>query len=461
MSKSVKKTSSWDWITPHSLIAWSFIGLIAIGSFLLWLPASSVTGKSVSLLTAIFTATSATCVTGLSVIDIGKELSFFGQLVVLGLIQLGGLSVMTLSTFLLVLMGRRLSLQSEFALMDAYGVEEVKGVHSLLKWAIGLALLAEGIGAVFLFFRYHAAFPDMEISKAWYYASFHSISAFCNAGFSLHSDSLMGFQIDIGYLSVINVLIVVGGLGFLPMYNLVTIKFWKRDLRKRGRIALHTKIVLLATAFLILAGTGLFLAQEWNYALKDLPLLHKVNCALFHSITPRTAGFNALSMTSLTEGSRFVTGILMFIGGSPGSAAGGIKTTTIVVLICTIIAMCKRRTETSLFSRTISNTVVREALVIFLIVQTLILLAFGVLLHTEALGGVSPDASKLLFETVSAFGTVGLSIDYTPQLSEAGRWIIICCMYIGRLGTVAVALFIGRDEDAIRIRYAEEEIVVG
>jgi trk system potassium uptake protein TrkH len=461
MNKTVKKTSFWDWITPHSLIAWSFLLLIAVGSVLLWLPVSSANGKFLNPVSAIFTATSATCVTRLSVIDIGTELTLFGQLVVLALIQLGGLSVMTLSTFLLVLMGRRLSMQSEFALMDAYGVEEVKGVRSLLKWAVVLALLTEGVGAVFLYFRYHAAFPSMDVGKAWYYAAFHSIGAFCNAGFSLHSDSLVGFQKDIWYLNVINVLVVVGGLGFLPMYNLVTIKFWKRDLRKRGRIALHTKIVLIATAVLIVAGTGLILAQDWDHALKDLPVQHKINCALFHSITPRTAGFNAVSMPSLSEGSRFVTGILMFIGGSPGSSAGGIKTTTIVVLICTIIAMCKRRTETSLFSRTISNTIVREALVIILIVQALVFLAFGILLHTESLGGATPDAAKLLFETVSAFGTVGLSIDHTPHLSEAGRWVIIFCMYIGRLGTVAVALFIGRDEDAIRIRYAEEEIVVG
>ncbi len=461
MNKSGKKISFWGWITPHSLIAWSFLGLISVGSFLLWLPVSSASGQFLSPVTAIFTATSATCVTGLTVIDIGTQLTFFGQLVVLGLIQLGGLSVMTLSTFLLVLMGRRLSMQSEFALMDAYGVEEVKGVRSLLKWAVVLALLIEGIGAVFLYFRYQVSFPEMDVGDAWYYAAFHSISAFCNAGFSLHSNSLVGFQTDLWYLNVVNVLIVVGGLGFLPMYNLVTIRFWKRDLRKRGRIALHTKIVLIATTLLIVLGTFLFLAQEWGHALKDLPLQHKVNCALFHSITPRTAGFNAVSMPSLTEGSRFVTGILMFIGGSPGSAAGGIKTTTIVVLICTIVAMCKRRNETSLFSRTISNTIVREALVIYLIVQTLILLAFGILLHTEAIGGATPEASKLLFETVSAFGTVGLSIDHTTHLSEAGRWVIILSMYLGRLGTVAIALFIGREGDAIRIRYAEEEVVVG
>lgn len=461
MSKSVKKTSSWDWLTPHSLIALSFLALIVIGAFLLWLPISSATGRSLDPVSAIFTATSATCVTGLTVINIGTDLSLFGQLVVLSLIQLGGLSVMTLSTFLLVLIGRRLSMQSEFALMDAYGVEEVKGVRSLLKWAIALTLFFEGIGCVLLYFRYHAPGSAMEPWRAWYYAAFHSISAFCNAGFSLHRDSLVGFQQDLWYLNVIGVLVVIGGLGFLPMYNLMTIRFWKRDLRKRGRIALHTRIVLSATAVLIVVGAGIILAQEWGYSLKALPLHHKISCALFHSITPRTAGFNALQMDSLSEGTRYVTGILMFIGGSPGSSAGGIKTTTLVVLLFTVIAMCKRRNETSLFMRTISNTIVREALVIFLVLQALILLAYGLLLHTEAVGGAVPEASKLLFETVSAFGTVGLSIDYTPHLSETGRWVIIFCMYIGRLGTVAVALFIGRDEDAIRIRYAEEEIVVG
>jgi trk system potassium uptake protein TrkH len=217
----------------------------------------------------------------------------------------------------------------------------------------------------------------MSIAKAWYYAAFHAISSFCNAGFSLHSDSLIGFQKDLWVINIIGSLIVVGGLGFLPLYNLVTIRFWKRDLRMRGRIALHTKIVLSATAILILAGTAIFLLQEWSNTLKELPTGAKVNCAFFHAITPRTAGYNVLPMSSLSEGSRFITGILMFIGGSPGSAAGGIKTTTIVVLIFTVIAMCKRRTETCIFSRTISNTIVREALVIFLVFQLLILFSFG------------------------------------------------------------------------------------
>jgi trk system potassium uptake protein TrkH len=461
MSKIVKKVFSGNWLSPNSLIAFSFLALIGVGAFLLWLPASSANGVSIDPVAAIFTATSATCVTGLSVIDIGTQLSLFGQLVVLALIQLGGLSVMTLSTFLLVLIGRRLGMQSEFALMDAYGVEEVKGLHSLLKWAVVMTFFVEALGASLLFWRYHLTDPSMSIAKAWYYAAFHAISSFCNAGFSLHSDSLIGFQKDLWYINIVGVLIVVGGLGFLPLYNLVTIRFWKRDLRMRGRIALHTKIVLSATAILIIFGTAIFLFQEWSNALKELPTLNKVNCSLFHAITPRTAGYNVLPMSSLSEGSRFITGILMFIGGSPGSAAGGIKTTTIVVLIFTVIAMCKRRTETCIFSRTISNTIVREALVIFLVFQLLILFSFGLLLHTEAAPGKVPEASKLLFETISAFGTVGLSIDYTPQLSELGRWIIIFSMYVGRLGTVAVALFIGREGDSMRIRYAEEEVVVG
>lgn len=461
MSKIVKKVVFLNWLSPNSLIALSFLALIGLGSFLLSLPLSSATQIPIDPVSAIFTATSATCVTGLSVIDIGTQLSFFGQLVVLALIQVGGLSVMTLSTFLLVLIGRRLGMQSEFALMDAYGVEEVKGLHSLLKWAVIMTFVIEGIGAVLLYWRYHLTDPSMSTTTAAYYGIFHSVAAFCNAGFSLHRDNLIGFQKDVYFLNIINVLVVVGGLGFLPLYNLVTIRFWKQDLRKRGRIALHTKIVLSATLVLIVAGAGILLAQEWNHSLKDLPLAHKINCAIFHSITPRTAGFNAINMSSLSEGARYVTSILMFIGGSPGSAAGGIKTTTIVVLIFTVVAMCKRRTETSLFSRTVSNLIVREALVIFFVVQILILLAFGLLLQTEVAPGKTPEASKLLFETISAFSTVGLSIDHTPELSLWGRWVIIFSMYVGRLGPVAIALFIGREGDVTRIRYAEEEVVVG
>lgn len=445
-------------------MALCFVLVILAGTLLLTLPISSATGHPLTPVTALFTATSATCVTGLSVIDIGTELTRFGQLVVLTLIQLGGLGITTFGTFLLVLVGRRLSVQNEFVLMNAYGVEEVKGIRSLLLWTMGFTVLFEGIGTFLLFPSYLASVSEsatpQELWHAFYYACFHAISAFCNAGFSLHSDSLIRFQNNPFYLSIIDFLIVTGGLGFLVLYNLITIKFWRRNLKTRGRITLHTKIALTATVFLIFIGTLIFLEQEWDNTLTDLSFVSKITCSLFHSITPRTAGFNVVPMENIKEVTRFSTSLLMLVGGSPGSSAGGIKTTTLVVLIMTIIAMCKGRRETILFFRTVPNTVVREAIVIFLLAISVILTAYGFLLWTEY-PQKPDDAAKLIFETISATATVGLSINQTGTLSTAGRVVIIVCMFVGRLGPLVIALLIGNRDDSQRIRFPEEEIVVG
>lgn len=445
-------------------MALGFLSAILAGAFLLTLPIASTNGHGTEFVAALFTATSATCVTGLSVIGIGSELTFFGQLVVLTLIQLGGLGITTFGTFLLVIVGRRLSVQSEFVLMSSYGIDEVNGLRSLLGWTMGLTFLIEGIGAFLLWTRYLHAPPELNMPPGiWppiYYAIFHAVSAFCNAGFSLHRDNLIPFQRDPAYLFVIDLLIVLGGLGFLVLYNLITTKFWRRNLKTRGRVTLHSKIALTATLLLIALGTAAFLYEEWGNTLKDLPVLDKIGCSLFQSITPRTAGYNVVDMGQVKETTRFTTNLLMVVGGSPGSAAGGVKTTTMVVLIMTIIAICKNRKEMVIFSRTVPNTIVREALAIFVLALSLVLTAFGLLLVTEA--PLKPDdASKLMFETISASATVGLSINLTPSLSTLGRLIIISCMFIGRLGPLAVALLIGAREESQRIRYPEEEIVVG
>ncbi len=445
-------------------MALGFLFAILLGALLLTLPISSTTGKPLDFVAALFTATSATCVTGLSVIDIGTDLTLFGQLVVLTLIQFGGLGITTFGTFLLVLVGRRLSVQNESVLMSSYGIDEVNSLRSLLRWTMGLTFLIEGIGTFLLWTRYLIYAPELNLPTGFwppvYYAAFHAISAFCNAGFSLHRENLIPFQTDPFFLGVIDLLIVLGGLGFLVLYNLITTKFWRRNLKTRGRITLHSKIALYTTLVLIVFGTVTFLYEEWGNTLKDLSLTNKITCSLFQSITPRTAGYNVVDMGLVKETTRFTTDLLMLVGGSPGSAAGGVKTTTMIVLIMTIIAMCRNRRETVILSRTIPNTVVREALVIFLLAISLVLTAFGILLVTEA--PLKPDdASKLMFETISASATVGLSINLTPSLSTYGRFVIIACMFVGRLGPLAVALLIGAREENRRIRYPEEEIVVG
>ena len=445
-------------------MAFGFLAVILTGTFLLSLPAANADGQWEAFLSALFTATSATCGAGLSVIDIGSELTRFGQMTVLGLIQTGALGITSFGTFLLVIVGRRLSVQSEFVLMDAYGVGEVKGLRSLLFWSIGFTFLFEMAGTLILWTRYLAPGSGAPaLSDGWdavYYAAFHAVSAFCNAGFSLHPDNLIAFRNDYVFLHVINVLSFFGAIGFLVTYNLVTIKFWRRNLKTRGRISLHSKIALSTTFILILTGTALFLAQEWSNTLAGQPLAGKITCALFQAVSPQAAGFNAVPMDHVRETTRFTTTALMLIGGSPGSAAGGIKTTTLAVLVMTIIAMCKGRKETLIFSRAIPDTIVRESHVIFLLALCCVLVAYGTLLFTEF--PLRPDdAYKLLFETVSAAATSGLSINHTPSLSTAGRWVIIICMLLGRLGPLTIALMIGTRDEGQRIRYPEEEIVVG
>ncbi|MFO7937123.1 MAG: TrkH family potassium uptake protein [Kiritimatiellia bacterium] len=454
-------------LPPQWIAAGVFFAAIVIGAFLLMLPFASVADGSLQPLSAFFTATSAVCVTGLTVIDIGTELTLFGQLVVLMLIQLGGLGIMTIGTFLLVVVGQRLSLQSENVLMNTYGTDDAYSLRSLLKLTIIFTLLFEATGAILLWQCY--LFPPEEYAdlmgngaaKPIYYAVFHSISAFCNAGFSLHSSSLVYFQNSPVYMLTVSALVITGGLGFIVIFNITQLKLWRRNLMTRGRISLHSRVVLLSTLVLLSVSTVLILFQEWDNTLGDIPMLHNKICtSFFQAMTPRTAGFNAVPMTELHESTRFTTSLLMFVGGSPGSAAGGIKTTTLFVLIMTIISICKGRSQTIIAHRCVPPRVVREAIIIFLLFLFGVLCAYALLLHSE-----QPEtpgrASNLFFETVSAFATVGLSMDTTPTLSRMGEFIIMVCMYVGRLGPMTAALLIGNRKIVERIRYPEEEIEVG
>jgi len=444
---------------PQWLIGIGFGLAILLGAGLLMLPWANTSGRWWNFLDALFTSTSATCVTGLTLVDTGTHFTRFGQIVILSLIQLGGLGVMTFGTFLLVLVGRRLSVQNEFVLQNSFGVEEVRGIRSLLRYAIGLTILFEGAGAAILTMRYlESGFVRQE---AIYHGIFHAISAFCNAGFALYPDSLTGFRGDPAYLVTIMALLVSGGLGFLVLHNLASIKFWRRNRKTRGRLALHSRIVLTTTLLLIFCGWLVMLGTEWFASLRNMDWPDRLLCSLFHAVTPRTAGFNVLDMGALSEPGRFATILMMFVGGSPGSTAGGVKTTTMVVLVLTIAAMIRGRRETELHDRTIPVAVVREALVIFLMGVLIVVAAFSLLLLTECPQTGTDQSARLLFESVSAFGTVGLSIGGTADLSAAGRIVIIVCMFVGRLGPLATALIIGNIDVNQRLRFPEEEVVVG
>jgi trk system potassium uptake protein TrkH len=458
LNNSTKTRARPEWIAVKA-----FGATILLGTALLALPFASSSGQWTNLLTALFTATSATCVTGLIVVDTGSYFSAFGQGVILVLIQIGGLGIMTMGTFLLVLVGRRLRLKEEFVLMDSLGSASVRGLRSLMGRALLFVFLFEALGTAVISYRLTVA-HSYPAHKALYYALFHSVSAFCNAGFSLYQDSLTGLRGDPAIVLTVSILIVVGGLGFLVLHNLSSIRVWRRNRKEKGRLSLHTKVVLTATGTLILSMWVLFLVLEWSNTLDGLPIRDRIVGALFQSVTPRTAGFNIVEMAELRPVTFLLTMIAMFIGGSPASTAGGVKTTTIVVLILTVRTMIKAKEETDFFSRSMSMRVVREATAIFLLAIACVLVFYGLMLLTEqntllASGACSPD--DLLFETISAAATVGLSTGLTSDLSPLGKICIIFCMFIGRLGPMTVALVIGGKDVRQAIKYPREEIVVG
>lgn len=446
-------------IDPNLHVAVGFLFVILVGTALLMLPQALMPGKPAAFLTAFFTATSAVCVTGLTVVDVGTHFTFFGQLVVLGLIEIGGLGIMMFGTIIMLMVGEKLSVKNESAMMSMYGMDSVRSIPSLIRRGISLFILFQTAGAAVLIWS--SLRSGFSLEKAVYHGVFHSISAFCNAGFALYPDNLCSFRHNPVYLLTISTLIVSGGLGFLVLRNLSVIKFWRRDLRLRGKVSLHTKMVLLATLILIVAGTIGFWTAESNGILKDQSIPDKLVISLFQAITPRTAGFNVVDMSDLSEYAKFQTMILMFIGGSPGSMAGGIKTTTLAVVILTLFALLRGRLEIEWRNRTIPMQTVRYALAIFFLYIVFTFTSYSLLLITEPITAGTDKAMRLLFETISAFGTVGLSLDTTPELTQTGQLIIIASMFIGRVGPLTLVMLLGSRGISQRVRYPEEDITIG
>ena len=434
----------------RSSIAVGFLALIALGAFALSSPWARMAGTWGNWSDAAFTSCSAVCVTGLSVVDIAKEYSFAGQVVLIVLVEVGALGLMALGTFLLVAIGRRLSFASEFSLMNAYGVAEIKGVKGLLLWVIGSMAAIEAIGAGILYYRF----------RDWYLSVFYSVMSFCNAGFSLYSDSLARFANDPLVLMTLAAETVLGGIGFLVIYNLCTFKFLRRKSGARGRLSLHSSVVLRFSLCLIAFAFVVFVVSEWNGALKGFGVGQKLWVALYQAITPRSCGFTVVPLESFRNTTIQVYEWLMMIGGAPGSVAAGIKVTTFAVLVYTILAMCRGESETVISRRVISYDAVRESVVIIVVLVLLASLLSGVLIAVEPKGTVSEF--RLYFEAVSAITTTGLSVgDTTARLSPVGRIVIMVGMFVGRLGALTVVLMIGARESKRHVRYPSEEIVVG
>jgi trk system potassium uptake protein TrkH len=445
--------------SPARVSIMGFALLIAVGTALLMLPASAAESP-MGLVDALFMSTSASCVTGLSVLDIGRQLTLFGQLVILLLIQVGGLGILTVSTLLLMMMKGRPTLSGQAIIKDTFTYGEGKQtVASVLKAIFITAFAIEAAGALCLYLR---TAPAAGWGQAAYPAVFHAVSAFCNAGFALYRDSFVGYREDWIVNGVLSGLIIIGGIGFVVIADLKNRFLGRKTSMKR--LSLHSRLALSASAVLILLGALGILYMEWNNTLSALSIPGRLLAALFQSISARTAGFNTLDMGIMANETLFMLCILMFIGACPGSCGGGVKTTTVAGLAVLGISRLRGFSRPQVFRRTLTETSMSKATSVVMISAAVITLAILVLMVSE-LGGVSHTQTRgrfleLFFETISAFGTVGLSTGITDTLTPFGRITIAALMFIGRLGPMVIGLAVSR-ERINRFQFAEENIMIG
>lgn len=431
------------------LIVFIFAAIILIGTFLLMLPIASNSKTSFS--DALFTAASATCVTGLSIYNTGTYWTVFGQVVILLLIQLGGIGFMSIITMVFIMMKKNISLSERMLIKESLGIETNDGLVRIAKHIVIGTLFFEFTGAVLLSFRF---VPQYNL-KGIYYAVFHSVSAFCNAGFDVfeQGNSMMNYSTDAYVNIVLILLIIIGGFGFIVWEDLL--KFAKN----RRRLNLHTKIVLTSTALLVVVGTVMFFIFEHNNAgtIGNMSVPNQLLASLFQSVTTRTAGFCTVDQNSLTGLSKLFTLILMYIGGAPASTAGGIKVVTVFVIIVSAIASIRGEKEIVIFKRQIDNKYVLRSIAIIIISMTAIIVAIFIMLTSNDL-----SMDDIVFEAFSASGTVGLSLGITPLLNTVDKLTLVALMFFGRIGVHTVAIsFLGRSTPVSKITYPHEKIIIG
>ncbi len=440
-------------LSPAQIVIISFGLIILVGALLLVLPISAQAGHKISFIDALFMSTSATCVTGLATVSLADEFSLFGQLVVLLLMQVGGLGIMTLTSSVAVFMGRSLGVREQVMMQDVLDSSNSQELMRLIIDIVQFTMVIEFIGAMVLTAGFYA--EDFEIGQALYFGFYHSIAAFCNAGFALFNDSLVSFKFQPLITTTVALLVILGGVGFPVMQEI-----FSAIRRRKGFVnfSLHTKIVLVTNTLLLAFGTTYLFFGEFLHAFADYSLWQKLQVSFFQSVTTRTAGFNSVDLTALHPHSVYMMLLLMFIGASPGSTGGGIKTTTFAILVQSVKATLSNNNRVEMFERTIPYLIVVRAIAIFIIslitVSTLLL----VMMRLE------PDKNFLavFFEVVSAFGTVGLSLNLTPSLSVLGKLVISLLMFIGRVGPLTLVLAVGQRGGArFRLQYPESKVLIG
>ena len=438
-------------LQPVQILAIGFALVILTGAILLNLPIASQSGKSVPFIDCLFVSTSATCVTGLITVDTGTTWTYFGKTVIMCLIQIGGLGFMSFATLFALLIGKRITLRERLVMQESLNSFTLQGLVKMAKYVLIFTFSVEGAGALLLSTQF---IPEFGILKGIYYSIFHAISAFCNAGFDLMGNfkSLTSYYDNGVIILAIGGLIACGGLGFFVWQEIYNYKGLKK-------LSLHSKLAITTTLILIFGGAILMFLFEYNNpgTMKDMSLKGKLLSSLFASITPRTAGFNSISTADMSPAGRFLTMILMFIGGSPGSTAGGIKTTTAALLVMTVISSIKGKDDTEVFRKRVSKEVVYRALVVSVVGLLLVITVTMILSVTEK--GFSFE--YLLYETTSAFGTVGLTLGLTPKLTSIGKILLAFTMYAGRVGPLTLLLAIANRRGKDMIKYPEEKILVG
>ncbi|WP_313344982.1 TrkH family potassium uptake protein [Sedimentibacter sp.] len=437
---------------PYLVFIFGFALIIFIGTILLTFPVASRDGNSVGFVNAFFTATSATCVTGLVVVNTATHWSIFGKAVIAVLIQIGGLGVMTMTAMISFFIGKKISLKTRVLIMEERSVDELQGVVRLTKNILLYTFLMELFGALLLSLVF---IKDYGVLKGIGFSIFHAISSFCNAGFDLIGNSMINYVDNPIITLAVCGLVVVGGIGYFVLWDIHVSK-------KFRMLTLHSKLVLIITGLLLFIGTGLFFLLEYNNpgTIGALDLPGKVNASIFQAVNPRTAGFNSIPLENLRMATAVITVILMFIGGSPVSTAGGIKTTTIGVLIISFYNLFKGKRDFEVFERRILPETTIRAAAILLISLFLIMIVSTILSVTEETSGF--DFLDILYETVSAFGTVGLSRGITSALSTAGKLVVSMLMFVGRVGPITVAYALLRQNKFIgNYTYPEGKVIIG
>lgn len=441
--------------SPAQITTLTFAALVLLGAGILSLPISSRTNQSCGFLTALFTSCSSVCVTGLSLVDTYTQWSGFGQAIILLLIQVGGLGFMTIFSMFLLMLREKIDLKNRMLLQYSYSLNDIQGVIRFLRRVVRLTVVVEFLGAVILTIRFSQDFP---IGNALWMGVFHSISAFCNAGFDIlgtirPGSSLMYYSNDWVVCGVAMALITIGGIGFFVWDDL-----WvhRRNLRK---ISVYSKLVLIISAILVFGGALFFGGLEWNNPMTLGPMTtsEKILCALFQSITTRTAGFSTISQSSLTQGSQAISCIWMLIGGSSGSTAGGMKTVTVGVLLLSAISNSRGKSQLTIMKRKVNHSQISLATSIVTMMVSLALVGALVLTIFDHV-----DFLRALYETTSALGTVGLTADVTPVLSVFSQSLIIIFMFFGRVGITTISMgFLLGDRSEEYFHYAETKLLIG